>query len=308
MRSACLYVNARSRSGRAWFEEAQGELVRQGFHVTEALAGKVGALREKVRLAVGRKEERIILGGGDGTFSALAPLLAGSQTTLGILPSGTGNALSRDLEIPGDLSGACSVIATGTVRTIDMGFVGDHHFLNVATIGLSTEIARQLDPKAKRVLGKAAYAIALLKGLSVIRPFHVELVLDGETHSFRSLQVVIGNGRFHGGPFLLAPEADIDTGYLEVYGLASDKKWALWNLAWKLLRGSQYQLDNVVARRVRGGYIATQPSQRVTADGERGPLTPVRFGIRPGALRVYAPAQNGPKSAGKGSDGNEGDL
>lgn len=308
MQTVCLYVNAGSRSGRDWFQSAKLELEKSGVTVSEAVMGKVPVLRERVRAAVARKEACIILGGGDGTMSALAPLLAASSSTLGVLPLGTGNALARDLAIPLDLAQACGVIAQGEMREIDLGVIGDQYFLNVATIGLSTQIANQLDPRGKKILGRAAYVAALVRALVIVRPFDAVLNLEGEEHRFRSLQVVIGNGRYHAGPFLLAPDADIGSGYLEVYALATDRKAAFLGLAVRMLKGQQGDLPDVIAKRVKSGSLETTPSRKVTVDGEATLRTPVEFGIRPGALKVFAPVQNGPESAEKGSDGDEGNL
>lgn len=270
--------------------------------------GKVGALRDRVKAAVARKEGCIVLGGGDGTMSALAPLLAASSSTLGVLPLGTGNALARDLAIPLDLAEACDVIVKGETREIDLGVIGDKYFLNVATIGLSSQIANQLDPRAKKLFGRAAYLAALIRALVIVRPFEAVLKLDEEEHRFRSLQVVIGNGRYHAGPFLLAPDADIGSGYLEVYALTSDQKRAFWGLALHMLKGQQGELADVIAKRVKSGHLETIPTRKVTVDGEACLRTPVEFGIRAGALKVFAPPQNGPESAEKGGDGNKGNL
>ena len=231
----------------------------------------------------------VIVGGGDGSFSAIAHLFAESETILGVLPLGTGNAFARDLGIPAHVTSACDTILNGKVACVDMGLVGNREFVNVATVGLSTKIALGLRDDKKKKIGRAVYLISLIHALFTVTPFRVKLELPSGTHEFDSLQVVIGNGRFHAGPFQMAPDATIDGGWLSIYALASTRKLDFLRMVLHMRGGKQGDMPEVQAFRVKSGRLTTKPIQRITVDGETRIQTPVDFGIVPGALRVMVP-------------------
>ena len=78
----------------------------------------------------------MVVGGGDGTLSAAASILAGTDTALGVLALGTLNHFARDLRIPLDLDGAIGVIAAGHHQTVDVGEVNGQVFINNSSIGI----------------------------------------------------------------------------------------------------------------------------------------------------------------------------
>ncbi len=236
-----------------------------------------------------RGESLVVVGGGDGTLSSIAGAFVGTQSVLGVLPLGTGNEFARDLTIPSDVSGACDVIVSGQVTAVDLGIVNGSYFINVATVGLTTLIAQELTSEAKKRFGKFVYLFAVVRALARSRAFQVTLKTEEDTQTFQTLQVVIGNGRFHAGPFPLAPDASITDGKLVVYALAGTSRWDLLRYALNLPGGHHVELPNVPAVTTSGGRLETLPLQRVTVDGEICQRTPLVFGVAPRALNVKTP-------------------
>ena len=105
----------------------------------------------------------VLVGGGDGTLSAVADAMADTGLTLAILPLGTANDLARTLGIPFDPAAALKVALTGRRRSIDIGTIDGRGFFNVASIGLSVDVADALDSHEKRRLGIGAYIPALFR-------------------------------------------------------------------------------------------------------------------------------------------------
>lgn len=285
-RRAALIVNARSRLGQSAFDTARAELVRQGFDLQAKAVRDPSAIGTLVSQAVNERLPLIAVGGGDGTMSAVARHFVGSDAVLGVLPLGTGNAFARDLQIPNNIVEACKIVASGAPREIDLGFAADDYFVNVATVGLTTLIAEELTDSAKKTFGKLVYAAALIRALRKVRPFEATLETPEGVTRVHTVQVVIGNGRYHAGPFPLAPEATITDGALDVYALSDISRGGLIRYALSLPFGKQAALSGVQGIRTRGGLLTAQPSQRVTVDGEIMFRTPMRFGIRPKALKV----------------------
>ncbi len=289
-RRAVLIVNTKSRRGKEWFERAQELLTAQGVELEAARAFKtIQELIAEAKAAVAREVPLIIAGGGDGTFSAIARYFVGSQSVLGVLPLGTGNAFARDLGIPGDLEEACRVLAEGKVARVDLGIGHDDYFLNVATIGLTTKIAQELTVPMKRKFGRFVYAIAMFNALRQVKPFTVCIETENGRVEFETLQLVIGNGRYHAGPFPLSPDASITEGQLSLYALTSASKWAFFKLAVMLPSGHHVDLPEVHYEQTTGGLITTFPPLPVTIDGEVCKATPMRFGVASDGLRVMAP-------------------
>lgn len=303
-RRTVLVVNALARSGDEEFEAARAALERRG--VALAAAHRVrdaSALVRRIRGELRRGSDRVVVGGGDGTLAAAAGVLAGTAATLGVLPLGTANDFARALGIPSDLGRACRVVAQGRVRTVDVAFAGRRAFLNAASVGVSSEMTRRVNPRLKRRAGALAYPIAGAAAAAT-PPFRARLVADGTVrHDGWALQVVVGNGRYHGGGRLVAPGARPDDGALDAYVLSAPSGedperpgarardlLALARYAALLLRGRHVEHPRVLHLKARRVALRTEPPLDVDADGELAGRTPAAFRVAPAALRVIAPA------------------
>ena len=140
---------------------------------------------------------------------------------------GTANDLARTLGIPDDLEAAADVILAGHRRRIDLGTVNGHPFFNVASIGLSAELARELSPELKRRWGRAGYALAAIRALARARRFAAWIGEDGETCRPARCRSRVGNGVFYGGGTVVAEDAAIDDGHLDLYSLEMRTVWKL---------------------------------------------------------------------------------
>jgi YegS/Rv2252/BmrU family lipid kinase len=272
------------------FRQAKQCLAELGLELTNAETfERVDQLTAAVQAAIRENHSLIVVGGGDGTYSAIARYFVGTAATLGVLPLGTGNAFARDLGIPSDVGQACRIVTEGKPVRVDLGRANDVNFLNVATVGLTTRVALALTDPMKKRFGRFVYVIALIKALATVRPFHVRLECDGVITEFSTLLLVIGNGRYHAGPFLLSPTASIVDGRLTVYALATTHKAAFFRFALALVTGHQGNLPEVRTASPVRGVVLTIPERRVTIDGEVAGATPLKFGVLPGALRVMVP-------------------
>lgn len=291
-KEAVLLVNFRSRRGREWFEATKTALeengvkllVAQGFPDPSKISGAVAD-------AVEKQVPLVVVGGGDGTLSLAASKLAYSQSTLGVLPLGTGNSLARDLGITPEVKAAAAVICGGKEVSIDLGRVNDDYFVNVATIGLSTRIASQLTVQNKRRFGRFVYGVALCRALFHLKPFDATVRTANGEETLRTLQIVIGSGHYHAGPFPLSPTSSITDGKLDIYAILDCSVWSLLKYALFLPGGRFTELKEVASAAVTGGEISTVPVKHVTVDGEIRCQTPFKFGIAHRSLKVMVPPE-----------------
>lgn len=301
---ALLVVNTRSRSGREAFDYARRTLAERGVPLLQCHAlSRAERLAGVLDEALAKGARRVLVGGGDGTVSLAASRLLGRDVTLGVVPLGTGNDFARSLGIPGSVEAAVDVIARGFTARVDVGLVNGRPFLNAASVGLTTAIARRLTKRLKQRAGKLAYPVAAAAELWELQPFRVRMKADNEAVELMALQLVVGNGRYHGAGNVVAPDATLDDRRLHVYAIQAPSADSghegsglghlqdistLARLALKLRRGEHVEHPHVTCLRTSRLFVETEPVQEVNADGELAGHTPILFEVVPAALRVYA--------------------
>jgi len=289
-RESVLLVNAGSRRGQENFESIRQKLLEEGVNLVKANAyTNHDRLLSDAALAVRSKTPLIIVGGGDGTLGSVAGLVANSDSSMAVLPLGTGNEFARDLQIPMAIDEACDVVSKGRTIEVDLGRIQDHCFVNVATVGLTTKIAEQLTDSMKKRFGRFTYAFAIFAGLRNIRSFHAKLSTENGETEFECLQLVIGNGRLHAGPFPVLPDARLRAGKFSIYAVMGSRRSDLLKYALMLPGGHHSRLAEVHAEYATAGTLETQPRIKTTVDGEILCRTPIKFECLPSALKVIVP-------------------
>jgi diacylglycerol kinase (ATP) len=287
-RRALLIINAKSRSGASQCEMAVESLKAHGIEPVHLDCECREDLSPLIVQHAGEVDCAIV-GGGDGTLNAAAFGVIEARIPLGILPLGTANDLARTLEIPTDLDGAARIIAEGRTRRIDLGLVNGQPFFNVASIGLSAELAQMLTNDIKRRFGRLGYALVALKVLSRARPFRAIIASETETVRVRTLQIAVGNGRYYGGGNAVEKDAAIDDQRLDLYSLELEKAWKLALMARSFRYGEHGAWSEVRAIRAQEFDIRTRRPRPINADGEIVTQTPAHFSIKPRAVTVFAP-------------------
>jgi YegS/Rv2252/BmrU family lipid kinase len=284
-----LLVNRRARRGAEPLDVALAVFQRAGFETETVTAPSAEEACEAiVNAAPGR--DAIVLAGGDGTINNAVEALIAAGLPVGILPLGTANDLARSLGLPLDAAGAAEVIVAGRVRRIDVGEVNGAPFLNVAHVGLGAVLADRLSGRMKRWLGPFAYGAAALRSLGRIRPFRAELVVPEGRVAMRTFNVTVGNGRYFGGSGIVAADAELDDGVFHVFALTTKNPFRLAVMVPKLMRGDVGQSKWVRTLIAASVEVRTVRPLPIRADGLRIAETPAHFRVRPGVLKVFAPA------------------
>ena len=285
---ALLLVNPKARRGGEAIDAVVGRLHRGGLDVTiEPFDALPEIARDIVRLR--QSADLIILCGGDGTIASGAMAVVECGLPLGIIPLGTANDLARTLGVPMDLGEAADVILAGNTRKIDLGTVNGHAFFNVASIGLSADLARGLHPKLKKRFGRFGYALAAAKVLLKARPFTATIREKGEVTKVKTFQIAVGNGRHYGGGNVVEASAEIDDGRLDLYSLELSTVWKLTGMLRSFRAGTHGAWNEVRTARCVEFDIETRKPMPVNTDGEIATSTPAKFLVHPGAITVLAP-------------------
>ncbi|MCT8971470.1 lipid kinase [Microbaculum marinisediminis] len=233
--------------------------------------------------------DAIVVAGGDGTVNAAAEALIHAGKPVGLLPVGTANDLAQTLGIPADPQAAADIIIAGHSRDIDVGRVNAKPFLNVASIGLSVDIARRQDTGRKQQWRAFSYLLTTIEVLGEANRFRAEIECDDESVVVDTYQIAVGNGVFYGGGMRIAEDAAIDDGLLDVYAIKAATVLELLALAPALRAGRHLERDDVVSLRGARVRIASTQPLPINTDGEVTTESPAEFGVDRAALTVFAP-------------------
>lgn len=287
-RRALLLVNRHARRGKEALSQAVSKLQELGFDLQEESTEKPKQLPDIIRQWSDRVD-LVIVGGGDGTLNAAVDGIVDTQLPLGILPLGTANDLARTLAIPEALDQACQVIANGKQQQIDLGWVNGKHFFNVASLGLSVQITKQLTKEIKQRWGVLAYAVTAIRVVGRSRPFLAEIRSNGESIKVKTVQIAVGNGQYYGGGMKIAEDAAINDQRLDLYSLEIEHAWEIIRLLPAMKQGQQADLPGVRTLQSQEIEVYTSKRRPINTDGEITTYTPAKFRLIPQALSIFVP-------------------
>lgn len=238
--------------------------------------------------------DAVVAGGGDGTLSCAAGHLAGTGRAFGILPLGTLNHLARDAGIPVKIEDAAKVIAAGHVREIDVAEVNGRVFVNNSAVGLYPDMVMLREMEQEK-LGRSKRRAMLSASWASIRHFRrhrLWISAPGLEAPIKTPLLFIGNNRYEVSLFGLGKRARLDEGELCLYAIRAKSRLHLF---WAGIRGIFGRLDQqrdfITAYVTEAEISADRPVLTLSADGETVRMeTPLRYRIRPKALRLIVPA------------------
>ena len=297
MRSVALLVNPSAGGGRAAALLPRAEAALRG-HGLEVRTFRTRDIDHACSLAgqAAQAQDAVVALGGDGLVGCVAGVLRWRPgSVLGILPGGRGNDLARVLGIPRDLDGACATIAQGIERPLDVGEAqGDGQaprtFVGIASLGFDSEANRIANDAPSR-LGNLVYAYGALRALAAWRPARFELEVEGERSFAVGYSVAAANSGAYGGGMLLAPDARLDDGLLDVVVVEDVPRLRFLRNLPSVFRGEHVRQPNVhVLRAVQVHVDADRPFV-VYADGDPIARTPVTLRAVAHALTVLVPSR-----------------
>jgi YegS/Rv2252/BmrU family lipid kinase len=273
--------------------DVETECDRLGFSVQIRCTAGPGHATRLVAEADLRALDGVVACGGDGTvFECVNGLFANSAgpvVPMGVLPLGTGNSFSRDLGLrTGQFREALEFIAGGETRKVDVGHcrtnAGEFHFLNILGVGFVSDVTATA--MRLKSFGSAAYTLGVLYRTARLATFpaHIE---SGDRSGRRDATFIeISNSRYT-ADFLMAPEAKIDDGLLDVTVLGKISRRRLLRLFPTVFRGEHVRYDEVESFQTRRIRIGSQLPHPLTPDGEIVGTTPFEVECLERALTVF---------------------
>ena len=279
-----VILNPTARSARArnaW--KRIGQLPNcTTVHATSA-AGEARAIAAQ---AAEKGYRIVVAAGGDGTINEVVNGLAGTDVALGVLPVGTMNVFATELGLPSRLGDAWRVIQTGHTREIDLAAANRQYFVQLAGVGLDAQVVKETPSDMKRNLGPLSYLISAAQVVARKPPV---VIAEADGRSVEGSFVLVGNGRFYGGPFAFFKDARIDDGQLDVLVFKNVSHLDIARYFGNILMGSHTTLSDVEYFQTRKVHVRSDEAVPVEVDGELAMELPVTFRISSRKLRVVVP-------------------
>jgi len=205
-----------------------------GIVVDVHITTGAGHARDLARAAREAGAEVVVAMGGDGTVNEVAHGLIGGDAALGIVPCGSGDGLARGLGLPRDRRAAFQVALTGVTSRMDVGYANDQLFLNVAGVGFDAAVGQLFATRTTR--GALGYVVKSVSLVWTYEAPHYEVVCDEVRRSGRKFLIAFANAPEYGNGAVLAPDADVRDGVLDVVivdaGNPASQIWRARRLYW----------------------------------------------------------------------------
>ncbi len=253
----------------------------------------------------------IIACGGDGTINEVANgiLLSGKDCELGIFPSGTGGDFRRTIGLPTEPREIARALREGETRKIDVGRVSfidnngepaERYFLNESSIGLAPSIIERVKGSSSldwlpldTVRGRASFALSTLQEVVGLASIAVRVKIDdGDEKRLQTVNLCIANARYFGGGMMIAPDAKLADGLLDVVNVGDINTAKIILNAYTLYMGSHLELPEVKSKLARRIEVLPEPHDALTLisiDGELPGRLPATFEVVPSALALRVP-------------------
>lgn len=242
--------------------------------------------------AVQQGVDAIFVSGGDGTVSAAANAVIGTQIPLGVIARGTANAFANAFSIPTTIEAACETILKQRTKPIDVAVCNDRPMILLAGIGFEAETVQLASREAKNRLGILAYVLAGIRHLRDLEHFEAEVETDDRIISFTASALTVANVAPATSVLAQGPAGlPIDDGLLDLTIVAPANRTsaiaATYHLLQSALSGNPAERDDIGYVRSRRFKITTNPPQKVVLDGEMIGTTPIEVECVPAGLIVF---------------------
>lgn len=167
--------------------------------------------------------------GGDGTLNEVVNGLIGKDIELGIIPAGSGNDFVKTYL--GEVKPKDILIKTieGTSKEVDIGYINNRYFMNISSIGFDAHVANNAKNYKENILisGPMSYIFGAIEALIKFKSQRLKFIIDDVEYSEDMFLIAVANGRYYGGGIVLAPDAEIIDGFLDVYAVKKSNPYKI---------------------------------------------------------------------------------
>ncbi|MFC1908044.1 diacylglycerol/lipid kinase family protein [Chloroflexota bacterium] len=260
----------------------------------------VGHAIELARVAASGSYQYIVAIGGDGTINEVANGILNStnptETSLGVVNTGTGSDFVRSIGIPRDYTSACSFLTSPRRSLIDIGVIEyknkgqslQRFFVNAAGAGFDAVAVEATSKLPKYFGGTIPYVGGILRTLLSYKNKSVTIRIGNRVENTRILSIIVANGGYFGGGMHVAPKAKLNDSLLDVVTVGDIGKFELLRALPMVYKGTHITHPKVSMEKAT--HITIESAERflVHADGELLGEGPASFRLMPSALSIVA--------------------
>ena len=279
-------------AGKGFLPTVEGKILdicaRYQAECTIEFTRSKGHATELAREGIAKGFKKIVAIGGDGTLNEVAQALVHTEVTMGIVPKGSGNGLSRHLGIPLNFEEAVEAVFTGHPILMDTFLLNDHLSINVSGVGFDGHVANLFGKDGKR--GLLGYIKLTVQEFFHFNEYTGSLTIDGKTHSVRAFILAIANSTQYGNNARIAPLASVTDHKLHITLLSKVPLHAL--LPFMLRFFSQRVYDSAYCKTYEGKELKLSMERAVPyhVDGEpTGSAQEFSIKVQPASLHMLVP-------------------
>ncbi|MCQ2437740.1 MAG: YegS/Rv2252/BmrU family lipid kinase [Clostridia bacterium] len=221
----------------------------------------------------GGEYDRVICIGGDGTLSETISgmMQGGHEVPIGYIPAGTTNDYAASVGLSSDVRQAAFDAVNGVPTAFDVGEFGDRYFTYVASYGAFTRTSFETPQNLKNALGHLAYLLEGVRELSMIRPIHSRIEIDGAVYEDDYIFGAVTNTTSVGGILQLDSSlVGMNDGVFEVLFVRNPRNAADLSQILDAIAAGEYPNEMVLFMRGKKLTVTTDQAVTWTLDGERG--------------------------------------
>ena len=233
--------------------------------------------------------EKVIALGGDGTANEVGEGVVGTDAIFGVIPSGSGNDFAKMLNISSNIDNSIDTLLNGKIRNIDVIKVNDRISLNTTGVGFNGVVS-DVAGRIKFLRGISVYIYSVIKTAIRYKAIPLRITVDDMIVEDNIFMVSVCNSKSEGGGFIVAPDAEIDDGILDVTIIREASLFKLLLNIKSAMTGNLNKLDEVDTIRGENITIESDYPMPLHVDGEVVSMTSgkISASILKGALKVLS--------------------
>jgi len=257
--------NSGNKKGALVADVVDAYLDTNKFNYKVVLTEYAGHAIEITANAVNEKIDCVVAVGGDGMINEVFQSLVNTSTALGIIPFGSGNGVARSLGIPMNYKRAIKLLNRASIRIIDTGRFNEKPFLGVAGIGFDGLISAEFSRSASR--GLKTYLKLILKNFFNYQSNDYSIEVKDQRIDAKAFIIAFANTNQYGNNAIIAPNARVDDGKLDIVVFKDMPKWKIPIVAMKIMNGTIHNSKDVIILQNAEVKVSTNASE-AHIDGE----------------------------------------
>lgn len=289
MKKAMVIINPTSGGEQALnYKEKIENKAKEYFKVVETrITEKALDATHFAEEAAKEKYEAVIVFGGDGTVNEVISGIAEKEyiPKLGIIPGGTGNLITKLVQIDQDIDKAIESLDFNLINKIDIGKANDHYFGYIFSVGSLPEAIHNVEIEDKTKFGMFAYAINTVKSVIRDEVFNIKVETENGNYEGDASQVLVLLSNYFSDKKIFDENK---VGYANILILKDASIFSKLSLIPDLLKGDVVENDSIEYIKAKSIKISSDIEIESDIDGDQSDDLPVEIKVLGNHIEIYS--------------------